>query len=118
MAVRPLGTTAQCNAGKLINRETRLSEDVAIHYGLVASGDQVMRDGDTRGWLRQELDGQLSMSCIRGICGYADLHKNNLWQPYAAATASAYAKELLSVIPAHQVIGAQTAASAATAAGK
>jgi nucleoside phosphorylase len=36
---------------------------------------------------------------IRGICDYADSHKNKIWQPYAAATAAAYAKELLLVIP-------------------
>ena len=35
---------------------------------------------------------------IRGICDYADSHKNKQWQGYAAATAAAYAKELLSVI--------------------
>ena len=35
---------------------------------------------------------------IRGICDYADSHKNKKWQPYAAATAAAYMKELLSVI--------------------
>lgn len=36
---------------------------------------------------------------IRGICDYADSHKNDRWQGYAAATAAAYAKELLEVIP-------------------
>lgn len=36
---------------------------------------------------------------IRGICDYADSHKNKQWQEYAAATAAAYAKELLSVVP-------------------
>jgi nucleoside phosphorylase len=35
---------------------------------------------------------------IRGICDYADSHKNKIWQPYAAATAASYAKELLLVI--------------------
>ena len=35
---------------------------------------------------------------IRGICDYADSHKNDAWQKYAATTAAAYAKELLSVI--------------------
>jgi nucleoside phosphorylase len=35
---------------------------------------------------------------IRGICDYSDTHKNDLWQGYAAATAAAYAKELLGVI--------------------
>jgi nucleoside phosphorylase len=36
---------------------------------------------------------------IRGICDYADSHKNKQWQPYAAGIAAAYAKEVLSVIP-------------------
>ena len=40
---------------------------------------------------------------IRGICDYADSHKNKKWQPYAAATAAACAKEILSVIPAIKV---------------
>ena len=40
---------------------------------------------------------------IRGICDYADSHKNKNWQRYAAATAAAYAKELLSIIPGNQV---------------
>ena len=38
---------------------------------------------------------------IRGICDYSDSHKNKRWQSYAAATAAAYAKELLlSMTPA------------------
>jgi hypothetical protein len=40
---------------------------------------------------------------IRGICDYADSHKNKIWQPYAAATAAAYAKELLNIIPGAEV---------------
>jgi nucleoside phosphorylase len=40
---------------------------------------------------------------IRGICDYADSHKNKAWQPYVAATAAAYAKELLLVIPGQGV---------------
>ncbi|KAH7016608.1 hypothetical protein B0J12DRAFT_688864 [Macrophomina phaseolina] len=45
---------------------------------------------------------------IRGICDYADSHKNRKWQPYAAGTAAAYAKELLRVIPAVEVLKTQT----------
>jgi nucleoside phosphorylase len=41
---------------------------------------------------------------IRGICDYADSHKNKIWQPYAAAVAGAYAKELLFVIPGQAVM--------------
>jgi hypothetical protein len=40
---------------------------------------------------------------IRGICDYADSHKNKTWQPYAAATAAAYAKAILSLVPADDV---------------
>jgi nucleoside phosphorylase len=46
---------------------------------------------------------------IRGICDYADSHKNKRWQLYAAAAAAAYAKELLSVIPAGKVAKTRTA---------
>jgi hypothetical protein len=49
---------------------------------------------------------------IRGICDYADSHKNKIWQPYAAATAAAYAKELLGIIPASQVETTPTAVEA------
>jgi hypothetical protein len=40
---------------------------------------------------------------IRGICDYSDTHKNENWQQYAAATAAAYAKEVLGVILSVQV---------------
>jgi hypothetical protein len=40
---------------------------------------------------------------IRGKCDYADSHKSKQWQGYAAATAAAYAKELLSAIHPTQV---------------
>ena len=104
-------TCSQCDTGKLINRKSRPFENLVIHYGSIASGNQLMRHGGTRDRLRQELDvlcfemeaaGVMdSFSClvIRGICDYADSHKNKRWQPYAAVTASAYAKELLSIIP-------------------
>jgi nucleoside phosphorylase len=114
-------TCSQCDVSKLRNRKTRLSEDPVIHYGLIASGDQVMRHGATRDRLGQELDvlcfemeaaGLMdSFPClvIRGICDYADSHKNKHWQPYAAATAAAYAKELLNIIPGNQVANTRTA---------
>ncbi|KAK4031198.1 hypothetical protein C8A01DRAFT_21548, partial [Parachaetomium inaequale] len=36
---------------------------------------------------------------IRGICDYADSHKNDRWQRYASATAAAFGKKLLSYVP-------------------
>ncbi|KAF4553465.1 Ankyrin repeat-containing protein 12 [Elsinoe fawcettii] len=36
---------------------------------------------------------------IRGICDYADSHKNKDWQGYAALEAAAYTKELMLIVP-------------------
>jgi nucleoside phosphorylase len=80
-----------------------------------------MRHGGTRDRLRNELNVLCSemeaaglmdnFPClvVRGICDYADSHKNDRWQKYAAATAAAYAKELLCIIPRHEVAGTPTA---------
>jgi hypothetical protein len=38
---------------------------------------------------------------IRGICDYADSHKNKMWQPYA--------RELLNVITGREIVGTQKA---------
>jgi nucleoside phosphorylase len=91
-------------------------QDPAIHFGLIASGNQVIKDATTRDRLRQELGDVLcfemeaaglmnNFPClvIRGISDYADYQKNDMWQPYASATAAAFAKELLSVAHAHEV---------------
>ena len=45
---------------------------------------------------------------VRGICDYADSHKNKRWQPFAAGTAAAYAKEVLSMIPPSELAKPQT----------
>jgi len=101
-----------------------------VHYGLIASGNQVMKDGMTREQLRQELNvlcfemeaaGLMdSFPClvIRGICNYADTHKNKRWQAYAAAVAAAYAKELLKAISGTQVMDIRTANEVITKAGE
>jgi hypothetical protein len=80
-----------------------------------------MRHGATRERLRKELDvlcfemeaaglmDDFPCLVVRGICDYADSHKNKRWQGYAAATAAAYAKELLSVIPGNLLVSTRTA---------
>ena len=114
-------TCLQCDTSRLMHREPRTSEDPFIHYGLIASGDQVMRHGATREQLRRELDvlcfemeaaglmDRFPCLVIRGICDYADSHKNKQWQGYAAAAAAAYAKELLSIVPGNLVVSTCTA---------
>jgi nucleoside phosphorylase len=47
---------------------------------------------------------------VRGICDYADSHKNKEWQGYAAMAAAAYAKDLLGYIRAERVDKEETIA--------
>jgi nucleoside phosphorylase len=114
-------TCERCSKDWLVERIPRDSQEIVVHYGIIASGNQLMRDSVTRDMLSSELGGVLcfemesaglmnSFPClvIRGICDYADSHKNKKWQPYAAATAAAYAKEVLSVIPATEVAATRT----------
>lgn len=105
-------TCQQCDVSKLLVRnDPRKLKSPMIHYGTIASGNQVMRHGAKRERLRSqtgalcfemEAAGLMDIfPClvIRGICDYADSHKSKAWQGYAAATAAAYAKEILSVVP-------------------
>ncbi|KAL2816085.1 hypothetical protein BJX63DRAFT_388241 [Aspergillus granulosus] len=106
-----LPTCKSCDLTKLVDRSSRMSEEPVIHYGLIASGNRVVKDSH----LRDRLGHELGACCvemeaaglvnnypclvIRGICDYADSHKNKEWQEYAATVAAAYAKQLLSVMP-------------------
>jgi nucleoside phosphorylase len=81
--------------------------DPKVHYGIIASGNQVIKNQTQRDKLHDDLGaccvemeafGLLnSFPClvIRGISDYADGGKNNKWQPYSSLAAAAYAKELL-----------------------
>ncbi|KAF5545149.1 ankyrin 3 [Fusarium mexicanum] len=100
----------RCDSSKVVGRNPRSTNDPVIHRGGVASGNQVMRSSKQRDRLAQQLDiicfemeaaGLMNiLPClpIRGICDYSDSHKNKEWQRYAAATAAAYARELLTVL--------------------
>ncbi|KAE8135104.1 hypothetical protein BDV38DRAFT_145027 [Aspergillus pseudotamarii] len=55
---------------------------------------------------------------IRGISNYAEFHKNDQWHGYATATAAAYAKELLSVVPPVEVVETDPADVRSTAASE
>ncbi|KAH8696360.1 putative ankyrin repeat-containing protein [Talaromyces proteolyticus] len=99
------------NDGNVVRRKDRSEKVPRIYYGTIGSADQVMRDAILRDqWASKEniicfemeaagLMDSFPCIVIRGICDYADSHKNKIWQPYAAATAASYAKELLLVIP-------------------
>lgn len=110
-----------CDEERLVYRKLRDTEHPVIHYGVIGSVGEDMRHSATREKLRQEhgilcfetvADGlMLNFPClfIRGICDYFNTHKIEGWEWYAAATAAAYAKELLQIIPADQVACAKKA---------
>ncbi|KID60063.1 Pfs, NACHT and Ankyrin domain protein, partial [Metarhizium brunneum ARSEF 3297] len=106
-----------CDTAGEVRRDPRDTTDPEIHYGTIASGNTLVKDAATRDRIvadvgedcicfEMEAAGLMNhFPClvIRGICDYADSHKNDRWQRYASATAAAYAKELLTYVPAAEV---------------
>ncbi|KAH6880688.1 nucleoside phosphorylase domain-containing protein [Thelonectria olida] len=100
-----------CDQTRRVQRPARRSTSPKIHYGLIASGDSVIKRSKRRDEVLEkvgevlcfemEAAGMMTESpCIvvRGISDYADSHKNDNWHGYAAATAAACTKELLSYL--------------------
>ncbi|KAL9483571.1 hypothetical protein ACSS6W_002360 [Trichoderma asperelloides] len=102
---------------KIVQRHERTEDEdnSAIHYGIIASGNQLMKDALVRDMLAAEEDilcfemeaaglmNNFPCLVIRGICDYSDSHKNNEWQGYAAMAAAAYAKDLLRRIAPNRI---------------
>lgn len=98
-----------CEPRYEIQRPERGEDDdnPAIHYGLIASGNGIVKDADFRDKLAQEkgvicFEGEAAglmnnFPCIviQGIWEYCDSHKNQRWQGYAAISAAVYARTLL-----------------------
>jgi len=109
----------QCDETYLVSRE-RLKmkrqleqannsdvQEPAIHIGRIASGDTVMKSGEDRdsiakadGVIAFDMEGagvwdEVPCIVVKGVCDYADCHKNKRWQDFAAATAAATMKALL-----------------------
>ncbi|KAF4917995.1 Vegetative incompatibility protein HET-E-1 [Colletotrichum viniferum] len=120
MKRRRIGDTESCDgcdAEREIKREERSTSDPEIHYGTIASGNSVIKDGAFRGKVLKRLGTDVlcyemeaaglvsNFPClvVRGICDYADSHKNDRWQNYAALVAAAYTKDLLCVVEARTI---------------
>ncbi|KAL3484771.1 purine and uridine phosphorylase [Aspergillus germanicus] len=121
--VHPLDNEANCavacgdGLSHLIMRHERAEDEdnPAIHYGLIASSNQLMKDASIRDRLAAQRDvlcfemeaaglvNHFPCLVIRGICDYADSHKNKEWQGYAAMVAAAYTKDLLHRIPPNRI---------------
>lgn len=97
-------------------RELKTSIPV-FHQGQILSGNSVIKDAQRRDELSRafpharcfEMEAagvvdQTQCLVIRGIADYTDSHKNQTWQPYAAGTAAAFARELLLTIQPSIVI--------------
>jgi nucleoside phosphorylase len=111
------GAICSDDTSKFVSRPERMEdEDIpAIHYGLIASADRLMKDALARDRLSEEkevlcfemeaagLMNHFPCLVIRGICDYSDSHKNKEWQAYAAMLAAAYAKDLLGQIAPSKV---------------
>lgn len=94
---------------------TEEEDNPAIHYGLIASANQLMKDAMIRDKLAAEKDvlcfemeaaglmNHFPCLVIRSICDYSDSHKHKEWQGYAAMVAAAYAKDLLCQIVPNKV---------------
>lgn len=83
-----------------------------IHIGTIASGNTVVKNEKVRNKLKNnfqikaiemEASGVADATwlhgkdyfVIRGICDYSNSDKNKIWQPYAAAVAAGFTKELI-----------------------
>ncbi|RKK24130.1 hypothetical protein BFJ66_g15940 [Fusarium oxysporum f. sp. cepae] len=114
----------KCDSAWEVERDQRESTEPEIHYGIIASGSKLIKDAATRDSLLEDTGRQClcvemeaaglmdRFPClvIRGICDYADSHKNDRWQRYAAATAAAFAVELLEYVPVGQLEATQKVA--------
>lgn len=95
----------RCLEQATLNGDTPQSD---VHIGVIGSGDSVMKDAQKRDVLAQdeeiigfEMEGagvwdQFPCVVIKGASDFADSHKPQDWQEYAAATAAACAKAVLS----------------------
>ena len=100
---------AECDLSCLVLRPERTADEdnPAIHYGLIASGNQLIKDALFRDSIIKQKDvlcfeteaagvmNNFPCLVIRGISDYSDTHRSVEWQGYAAMAAAAYAKDLL-----------------------
>ncbi|KAL4871515.1 hypothetical protein BDV12DRAFT_206263 [Aspergillus spectabilis] len=105
-----------CDKEQLVERSLRDARAPYIHYGLIASGAQVVKDAKKRDSLARQhgilcfemeaagIMDELPTLVIRGICDYCDSHKQKQWQGYSALTAAAYTRLLLLNVPVNPTV--------------
>lgn len=102
-------TCDDCDPESVLLRTPRSTNIPEIFYGGIGSGNSVIRNARKRDEMaaqhkflcfEMEAAGLMDALPIRGICDYADSHKNKEWHDYAAATAAAYTRLFLQDMPA------------------
>jgi nucleoside phosphorylase len=98
----------QCKSVPRRRLETKEAPEPRFHFGTIVSSNFVVKSGSIRDFIAtsenaiafdiESVDMWDAFPClfIKGACDYADSHKNKGWQRYAAATAAAFSKALLS----------------------
>lgn len=97
----------KCDSKRLVVRPYLSPNGTDIHFGRMASGDTVMKSSEDRDRIAAEenviafeMEGagicnNLPCIVVKGVCDYADSHKDKIWQRYTAAAAAACMKSLL-----------------------
>ncbi|KAL2782618.1 hypothetical protein BJX66DRAFT_331084 [Aspergillus keveii] len=117
--VKKGSSCGECDASSakmVVHRPQRPHNSPTVHRGLILSGDGVIKNTESRNHLQRDFPDALCLEMeaagimdelpclvVRGICDYADTHKNDNWHYYAAAVAAAYCKALLRKIDAQEV---------------
>ncbi|KAL8364889.1 hypothetical protein RB595_003936 [Gaeumannomyces hyphopodioides] len=103
---------AGCKTGRCAPRRNRQQERPVelvpqVFIGRVACGNAIMKSGKHRDAVAKEHDviafemegagawKEVPCVVVKGICDYADSHKNKEWQDFAAATAASVAAAIL-----------------------
>ncbi|KAF5855181.1 hypothetical protein ETB97_009747, partial [Aspergillus alliaceus] len=101
---------------RILLRSPRSDHQPIIHRGLILSGNGVVKNPQGRDELRRgysnavcfEMEAagimdEIPCLVVRGICDYADTHKQDSWHYYAAAVAAAYCRALLCKVDSQEV---------------
>ncbi|KAH6896664.1 hypothetical protein B0T10DRAFT_602101 [Thelonectria olida] len=116
--------TLGCNTGETVLRKrlekrrwlervgrTKEAQAPSVFVGRIGSGDTVLKSGEDRDRIAKdhnilafEMEGagawdEIPCIVVKGVCDYADSHKNKDWQDFAAAAAASVAKALLERYP-------------------
>lgn len=97
----------KCSSKRLVPRSRSAPDCIDVHFGRMASGDTVMKSSIDRDRIAREANviafemesagvhDNLPCIVVKGVCDYADSHKDKLWQKCSAGGAAACAKALL-----------------------